>query len=245
MSRTRSSKPLQAHKRPRILVNVAMTVDGKIDTTARTGALLSSAADKQRVDRLRADVDAVMVGGNTLLQEDPRLTVRSEELRLGRRKLGKPDNPVKVGVVSCIGEEDLPASGHFLSAGPAGVILFTTPQTDPGTIRRLEEAGARLHVSGSARVDLPLALDLLHSQGIRTLLVEGGGTLLAELFRLGAVDELTVYIAPRILGGAGAPTLSDGAGFAEADAPRCRLIQVATLDDEGGVVLQYQVLHKE
>jgi 2,5-diamino-6-(ribosylamino)-4(3H)-pyrimidinone 5'-phosphate reductase len=236
------SKPRSS--RPRILVNVASTLDGKIDTALRRGTRISSAADKNRVDRLRASADAVMVGGNTLLNEDPSLTIKSAELRAERRRLGKPENPLKVAVVTCIGEEDLPPGGDFLTAAPGGVLLFTTPQTSPATVRRLEAAGAQVHVSGEARVDLPLALDVLYSKGIRALLVEGG-TLLAEFFRLDAVDGLTLCIAPRIFGGSDAPTLADGLGFNENEAPHCRLLQVEKLDDEGGVVLQYEVIHQE
>ena len=61
--------------RPYVLINVAATVDGKIDTLERRGAAISSDADRQRVDALRASVDAVMVGGRTLLDEDPRLKI--------------------------------------------------------------------------------------------------------------------------------------------------------------------------
>jgi 2,5-diamino-6-(ribosylamino)-4(3H)-pyrimidinone 5'-phosphate reductase len=60
--------------RPFVFINVAMTADGKIDTLARKGAAISSQRDKERVDQLRAESDAIMVGGRTLLDEDPKLT---------------------------------------------------------------------------------------------------------------------------------------------------------------------------
>jgi len=71
--------------RPHVLINVAVTADGKMDTFERQGAAISSARDKARVDKLRAEADAVMVGGKTLLDEDPKLTVKSEELRAESR----------------------------------------------------------------------------------------------------------------------------------------------------------------
>ena len=74
--------------RPRILVNVAMTADGKIDSATRKGAAISSLVDKARVDELRASVDAVLVGGRTLLNEDPKLTVKSAGLRAERLRKG-------------------------------------------------------------------------------------------------------------------------------------------------------------
>ncbi|HET9588678.1 MAG TPA: dihydrofolate reductase family protein, partial [Anaerolineales bacterium] len=70
--------------RPFVFINVAMTADGKIDTFERQGAAISSQRDRERVDRLRAESDAVMVGGRTLLGEDPKLTVKSEALRAER-----------------------------------------------------------------------------------------------------------------------------------------------------------------
>src|SRR5512140_1966872 len=81
--------------RPFVFINVAMTADGKIDTFQRQGAAISSAWDKARVDRLRAEADAVMVGGRTLLDEDPKLTVKSETLRAERLQRGLLPNPVK------------------------------------------------------------------------------------------------------------------------------------------------------
>src|SRR5438309_11812959 len=109
-------------QRPYVVMNVAATVDGKIDTIARRGARISSAADSERVDRLRAGVDAVMIGGRTLLDEDPRLPVRSEALRAERVARGQPENPTKVAVVS---NPRLPEDARFLTDGPARVVLFT------------------------------------------------------------------------------------------------------------------------
>src|ERR1041384_3211883 len=83
--------------RPFVFINVAMTADGKIDTFERKGSAISSARDKERVDQLRAGADAIMVGGRTLLDEDPKLTVKSETLRAERVARGLSPNPVKVG----------------------------------------------------------------------------------------------------------------------------------------------------
>src|SRR5256885_2076670 len=113
--------------RPYVLINVAATVDGKIDTVERRGAKISSEADWQRVDALRASVDAVMVGGRTLLDEDPRLTVRSPELRADRIARGAPENPAKVGVLSQPGQ--LKKDSRFLKEGGARIILFCPTST--------------------------------------------------------------------------------------------------------------------
>ncbi len=248
------------NSRPRILVNVAMSADGKIDSVARKGSVISSIADKRRVDELRASVDAVLVGGRTLLNEDPQLTVKSAELRAERLRKGWSENPARVGVVTDIGAAFGPfgdnvfsqkRSGqvlplqHFLTSGPAQVYLFTTRCTEPEVRAHFETAGATVHTMGQERVDLVAAFQFLHKVGIRSVLVEGGGTLIAELFRLNLVDELTIYIAPRIFGGSSAPTLADGSGFFPNQAPGLKLISVEKIDDEGGILVHYIVKHKE
>src|SRR4030066_191984 len=113
-------------ERPYVFINVAMTVDGKIDTFERKGAAISSQRDKERVDKLRAESDAVMVGGHTLLGEDPKLTVKSESLRAERVAQGRSPNPIKVGVVT---EANLKADSKFLNTGPAEIVIFTTRRT--------------------------------------------------------------------------------------------------------------------
>ena len=137
-------------ERPFVILNVAVTADGKTDTVARRGAKISSPQDLARVDRLRAESDAIMVGGRTLLGDDPRLTVKSAELRAARRARGLTENPLKVGVVS---KATLRLDSRFLTVGPASVLLFTTQQTDPAQIARLRQAGADVHVLGETRVD--------------------------------------------------------------------------------------------
>src|SRR5512146_1990330 len=105
--------------RPFVFINVAMTADGKIDTFQRQGAAISSPRDKERVDRLRAEADAVMVGGKTLLDEDAKLTVKSETLRAERVARGLLPNPIKVGIVTTA---ELKPLAEFLCEGPARVV---------------------------------------------------------------------------------------------------------------------------
>lgn len=227
-------------QRPFVHINVAMTADGKIDTFERRGAAISSDADKQRVDRLRAEADAVMVGGRTLLDEDPRLTVRSEALRAERAARGLPPHPAKVGVVS---KADLRPESRFLTDGPARVLIFTTSATPAAQIELLRGRGAQVFVGAGAQVDLAAALQTLHEQGIRRLMVEGGGTLNFELLRRGLVDEISAYIAPLIAGGAQAPTLADGAGLTREEAVTLELVEISKMDDDGAIV-RYKVKSK-
>jgi 2,5-diamino-6-(ribosylamino)-4(3H)-pyrimidinone 5'-phosphate reductase len=218
--------------RPYVLLNVAATADGKIDTRVRRGAAISSARDRQRVDELRASVDGVMVGSRTLHDEDPRLTVKSPALRAERVARGQPENPAKVGVASHL---ELRSDSRFLTSGPARIVLFV-PQ-GCGDDAALRQCGAEIYELGDARVDLTAALSTLANAGIDRLMVEGGGTLNFELLRLGLVDEVQLFIAPLIFGGADAPTLADGVGDLSLQLVRT---SVETWDD-GGVVLRYRV----
>jgi 2,5-diamino-6-(ribosylamino)-4(3H)-pyrimidinone 5'-phosphate reductase len=193
------------------------------------------------VDRLRASMDAVLIGGRTLLDEDPMLTVKSPALQAERKARGLEENPVKVGVVSIA---DLKLDGNFLTAGPARRLVYTTTRTTPEQIARVENAGAQVFVFGEVRVDLSAVLESLYSQGIRKLMVEGGGTIIGEFFRLGLVNELTLYIAPHIFGGASAPTLADGPGFLHEQVPGLSLKSVQKFDDEGGLLVHYTVIAK-
>jgi 2,5-diamino-6-(ribosylamino)-4(3H)-pyrimidinone 5'-phosphate reductase len=223
-------------ERPYVFINIAMTADGKIDTFERRGAAISSQRDKERVDRLRAEADAVMVGGRTLLDENPKLTVKSADLRAAREARGQPPNPVKVGIAS---NADLKPASDFLTAGPARIVIFTTQGTSKRQLEFLRARGVEVFVHDTQRVDLPEALHTLKEIGVDRLMVEGGGTLNFELLRLGLVDELTAYVAPLVFGGESAPTLAAGQGLVRSAAIPLKLVNAEAWED-GGVLLLYK-----
>ena len=223
--------------RPYTFINVAMTADGKIDTFERKGSAISSKWDKERVDQLRASADGILVGGKTLLDELPKLTVKSEVLRESRIQHGLSPNPIKVGVVTVA---DIPLESDFIKAGPARVVIFTTDQTSKDQLARLKLAGVEIFSHAEPRVNLNLMMQTLKELGVNHLMVEGGGTMNFELMRLGLVDELSIYIAPMIFGGANSPTLADGLGLAQSDAISLKLMNVETRED-GGILLRYKL----
>ncbi|MFN8405050.1 MAG: 2,5-diamino-6-(ribosylamino)-4(3H)-pyrimidinone 5'-phosphate reductase [Anaerolineales bacterium] len=224
-------------KRPFVFINVAMTADGKIDTSARRGAAISSPRDKERVDTLRADSDAVMVGGRTLLDEDPKLTVKSESLRAERVARGLSENPMKVCVVS---DANIESHSKFLREGGTRVVIFTTNRTSKNKLDLLRSQGAEVFVHEGKRVDLTHMMQTLVDLGVKRLMVEGGATLNFELLRLGLVDEVCAFVSPMIFGGESAPTLAAGRGLERGEAIPLKLVDVEKWDD-GGVVLKYSI----
>ena len=232
-------EPFQAPQdRPYVIINVAQTVDGKTDTVHRHGTSISSAPDIERVDRLRAAADAVLVGGLTLHGDDPRLTVKSAVLRAERVARGASANPAKVAIVS---RPELRSDARFLDDAPTRRILLTTERASPVQLAFLHERGVEVFVEGEARVDPRRALARLQALGLHRVLVEGGGTLNFELLRLRLVDELHVYIAPCVFGGADAPTAAAGAGLPADLAIQLRRTRVEVWED-GGLVLEYAVV---
>jgi len=230
--------------RPFVTLNAAMTADGKIDTVARRGARISSERDWERVDLLRAENDAIMVGGNTLLGDDPALTVKSPLLRAGRKARGLDENPMKVGVLSKIAAPDeeptLSSQSRFVTADSARRVVFTSEETKVDQMARLRSLGVEVFVHGASKVDLPAALAHLRKLGVERLLVEGGATLNAELLRHGLIDEIYLYLAPLIFGGSLAPTLVDGAGFAQDEAIHLDLLGLEKMED-GALLLHYSL----
>lgn len=223
---------------PYIVMNIAMTADGKTDTITRRGALISSPLDMMRVDQLRASCDAIMVGGHTLLGDDPRLVLKTRELQLARLAEGKDENPMKVGVITIA---DLDPDSRFLNYGHAKITIFTTCKTPQKKVEELRDRGVKVFISEDSRVDLRRAIAQLGVLGVKRLLVEGGGTLNEELIRLGLGDELNIYIAPLIFGGATAPTFASSSGFERKNAKKLELKTVQKYED-GGLVLNYHFI---
>ena len=185
--------------RPYAILNAAMTLDGKIATVAGD-SMISCGADLDRIHRLRARVDAVMIGVGTVLADNPSLTVR--------RTRGK--NPARVIVDS---EARTPLTAKVLD-GSAKTIIAVTSRAPKRRVRGLLSAGAKVVSCGSEKVCLPKLLKKLHAQGVRKLLLEGGSTLNWGMLNQGLVDEVQVAVAPRIVGGAAVRTLVGGEGFA-------------------------------
>lgn len=216
----------------RVVVNAAMSADGKLSSRERTHIEISGPDDFDRVDQLRAESDAVMVGVGTVLADDPSLTVDDPERRAAREARGEPENPARVVADSRI--RTPPNATVLDDAAPTYLLVSEVAPTD--FIEEMEEAGATVIATGKDRVNLVTALGKLEGEGIDQLMVEGGGELIFSLLAEGLVDDLSVFVGPKIIGGRDAPTLADGDGFT-GDFPTLTLDAVERLDD--GVLLHW------
>jgi 2,5-diamino-6-(ribosylamino)-4(3H)-pyrimidinone 5'-phosphate reductase len=162
---------------------------------------MSSPEDFKRVHRLRGSVDGIMVGLKTLLVDDPKLTVNFTKRR----------HPYRVIVDS---NARTPLSSYVVrTAKQIPTIIATTSNAPRSKIEALKNRGAQVIISGSGtKVSLDRLLNRLGRMGIRRLMLEGGGTLNWSMLDKGLVDEISVAVTPRILGGTEAVSLVEGEG---------------------------------
>lgn len=206
-----------------------MSIDGKISSVEHRQVRISSQLDLARVEELRAKSDAIMVGVGTVLADDPKLRIKSDEMRRARQKIGLMENPLRIIADS---QAKTPVSARVLGDGCLLAVAESAPQD---RLNRLQDRCETI-VCGREKVDLAELFSRLFKRGIKSIMVEGGATLNWSLISLGLVDEIYVYMGAMLIGGAKAPTLIDGLGFKK-DFPRPELLSVQQLDE--GVLLRW------
>lgn len=191
------------NKRPWVMLKAATTLDGRVATASGHSQWITGAEARADVHRLRAQVDAVLVGAETARLDNPRLTVRDAE----------GADPLRVVL-----DTHLTLKPDAVMMGPGALVLHGSG-VDPERAQALRDTGARLIEVPRAegRLDLHAALTALHGEGVVSLMVEGGGVLHGALLQAGLVDEVRFYIAPRLIGEGrpvarmpSAPTIPEG-----------------------------------
>lgn len=191
--------------RPYVIVNYAMTADGKSAYPWRKQLKISCEKDFERVHYLRQKADAVLVGIETVLADDPKLTVKEQFVT-------NPRQPLRVVLDSHL---RIPHDALVLNS-KAPTLIFTKQgmhtSFSSSTVKIIE-----CPVDSDGLLDLNYILPYLYEQGVRTLLVEGGGTVLWSFFHKQLVDEVFVYIGSMIVGGHNTPTPVAGKGVQQDD----------------------------
>ncbi|MFF9004630.1 RibD family protein [Streptomyces goshikiensis] len=217
--------------RPYVLLSVATSVDGYIDDTSTERLLLSNSEDFDRVDQVRAESDAILIGAGTMRSDNPRLLVNSEERRAARVASGKPAYPLKV-TISASG--DLEADLKFWHHG-GDKLAYTTDAGEEKLRERL--AGLADVVSTGPTIDFGALLDDLGARGIERLMVEGGGQIHTAFLSQGLADEIHLAIAPLVVGDPGAPRFLNPATYPGGSTRRMHLAEASTIGDV--VLLRY------
>lgn len=190
-----------AKSRPYVIISAAMSIDGKLAT--RTGrSNLSSKRDLIRVHKLRKTVDAILVGKNTISIDDPLLTVRYV----------KGKNPIRIILDS---KGSLSPKSRVIETAKKIPTMLVVSENAPRKVERFISKGVEVIRCGKNKINLKKLLQILGKRGIKRIIVEGGGTTNWYFFKEKLVDEITITIAPYVIGGSTAISLVEGDGFEE------------------------------
>lgn len=217
--------------RPFVLVNMAMSADGKIATANRAISSFGSRRDRDHLLALRATADAVMAGARTVNAHPVDLGPGPARWRCLRRRRGLAEFNLRV-IVS--GRGRIRPGARVFARRFSPVVVLVSSRASVAARRRLRAAGAHVKVCGRDAVNLRAALRwLLERWGVKRLVCEGGGELNDAMFQADLVDELHVTVCPLLFGGRKAPTIAEGVGIGRlAGARRFRLRSVRRAGDE-------------
>jgi diaminohydroxyphosphoribosylaminopyrimidine deaminase/5-amino-6-(5-phosphoribosylamino)uracil reductase len=215
---------------PEVTLKYAMTLDGHIATRTGHSKWITGQEARRYAQQLRDQHDAILVGVETVLTDDPELTTRLDPRDAGD---GGPHSPLRVVIDT---RARTPPSARLLDSRlPARTLVITTKAAPPERVAALWKTGAELAFVPlrCGRVDLAAALRVLAERGINRVLVEGGGRVLGSLFEQGLADAVVAFIAPVLVGGTAAPVPLAGEGVARMeDAPRLTGVRVRQVGDD-------------
>ena len=189
-----------ANSKPKITLSAAITLDGKIGQKNKH-IVLSSKADKIRVHKLRSKSDAILVGKNTVEQDDPLLTVR----------YAKGKNPIRIILDS---HGTIKNNSKIIkTCKRVPTIIVTSEIISKPNLNRLQKLPIDVIVCGKTQVNIIKLLSILSKKGIKTVLLEGGGTLNRSVLKKNLIDEMSIALTPYVLGSKNTVSLFEGLSF--------------------------------
>lgn len=176
-------------KKPFVVVKAAMSLDGQIATRTGDSKYITGREARKFVHELRAEYDAVMVGSNTVLKDNPQLTVR----------LVKGRNPIKIVVDSKL---KIPLTAKIVKNEPTKLIIATSNKSPKSKIKKLKQKGVHVLIVNTkqGRIDLKELIKELGKREVCSILIEGGAELNAEAIKSGIVDKVLFFISPQFIG---------------------------------------------
>ena len=218
--------------RPYTILSCGVSLDGYLDSATEQRLLLSNDADFDRVDEVRADSDAIMVGAGTVRRDDPALLVRSPDRQRKRVEQGTAPTPTKVTVTA---EGDLDPGAQFFSTGDCDKLVYCASRNAARTGELLD--GLATVIDGGPDVSMRRLSEDLHRRGVRRLMVEGGGTVHTQFLTEGIADELQLAVAPLFVGDSRAPRFVGDGEFPWCAENRAALVEARPIGDV--VLLRY------
>lgn len=219
-------------ERPYTVLSCGMSLDGYLDAATPERLVLSNEADLRRVDAVRAESDAILVGAATVRHDNPRLLVRSAELRAQRRRCGRGESPVKVTVTA---SGALDPAGNFFTTGGSEKLVYCATRSAARAGRTL--GGVATVIDAGEPVDLADVAADLHARGVRRLMVEGGGRIHTQFLTQALADELHLVVAPFFVGDARAHRFVGSGAFPWNPRHRAHLAETRQIGDV--VLLRY------
>ena len=190
--------------RPYVILSAAITLDGKLGVKNKR-TKLSSKNDKIRVHKLRSEVDAIIIGKNTVNLDNPLLTVR----------YAKGKNPIRI-ILDSLGTTKS-SSRIIQTCSRVSTIIVVSESISEKNLQRLRKFSLEIIVCGKNSVNIPKLLGILLKKGIKKVLLEGGGTVNWSFVKKNIIDEAIVTLTPYIIGGKNTISLVEGIGFKNLD----------------------------
>ncbi len=201
--------------RPYVIMNFAMSLDGRLAVGTGEQTRLSCDDDLKRVNKIRNSVDGIMVGIGTIISDDPSLTVKEKYIENEEIK-----NPVRIVLDSHL---RIPENAKVLD-GKSKTIIYTT------TLPK-KRLNAEIRICGEGIVDLECALEDLYKLGIKKLMVEGGSRVIGSFIEKKLFDEINIYIAPFVIGNDAPPMATLKTAMKESEMYRLNIEKVERLCD--------------